>query len=70
MLTHRQRAEPTGFELGSQRGQELPLIRRQVAGTNPVDTGGASALVALDPAPGDHQERRVTHEVEQVIEAP
>src|SRR4029450_2443099 len=63
-------AQPSCLQLGSKVGEDPvhAMAPLDVAGGAPVDPGGACALVAPDPVPCHQQERRVTDEVEQIIE--
>ena len=69
-FTHRQRLERAGLKIGPQsvqKGGHAALLL-DVAGRFAIHTRRACALVALDPAPRNHEERRVVDEVVQVIE--
>jgi hypothetical protein len=69
-LTHRQRPERTRLQLGAQIVQEPPdpdaLVH--VGDGHAVHPGGVRAPVARDPVERYEQRRRVTHEIEQIIE--
>jgi hypothetical protein len=69
-LPHGQRRKPPRLQVGSKAGEERihAMAPLDVAGDLPVDPGGARALVAPDPVPCHQQERRVTDEIEQIIE--
>jgi len=69
-LPHRQRHKPPGLQVGPELGEERLLAphRRDVVGRLAIHPGRAGALVALDPAPPNQQERRITDEVVEVAE--
>jgi Recombinase/Recombinase zinc beta ribbon domain/Resolvase, N terminal domain len=69
LLPHPGRGEAACLERCSQPAEELPGIGADDARNHPIDPGGASALIAPHPAPRHDEERRVIHEVVQVIEA-
>ena len=65
---HGQREELPGLEICSQPRQEPLLGREHSIGPKPVYPCRPLPLVAPDPRPRHHEDGRVTHEVEQVIE--
>jgi hypothetical protein len=69
-LPHRQRHKSPGLQVGSELGEERLLAPhgRDVVGRLAIYPGRAGALVALDPAPPNQQERRITDEVVEVAE--
>jgi hypothetical protein len=69
-LPSREGTKPPGLQLGPQVGEEAFLAPHpaDVQGGPPVHARGARALVPLDPTPCHQQERRIPHEVEQIIE--
>ncbi len=69
LLPHPGRGEAACLERCSQPAEELPGADDDDARNHPIDPGGASALVAPHPAPRHDEERRVIHEVVEIIEA-
>src|SRR5215203_5245619 len=69
LLPHPTRNEPAGFEIVSQPAEQFPDTEHDGAGCHSIDAGGSCARVAPHPTPRHNEERRVIHEVEQVIEA-
>jgi len=69
-LPHRQRHKPPRLQVGPELGEERLLAPhgRDVVGRLAIYPGRAGALVALDPAPPNQQERRITDEVVEVAE--
>jgi hypothetical protein len=67
-LPHRQRSEPAGFEIISQRPQERFRPEDNGAWLHPIDPGRACPPVAANPVPRNHEEGGIADEVEQVIE--
>ena len=69
-LPHRQRHKAPGLQVGPELGEEHLLAPhgRDVVGRLAIYPGRAGALVALDPAPPNQQERRITDEVVEVAE--
>jgi len=65
---HRQRSELPGLEIISQPRQEPLLGGEHSVGPQPVHPRRPLPSVAPDPRPRHHEDGRVTHEVEQVIE--
>src|SRR6266536_2249230 len=68
--THRNRPELTRLQRIPDLPQELPGPHRCLdpAGSGPVDTRSAGALIRGHAFPRDPQERRIINEVEQVTE--
>jgi hypothetical protein len=50
----------------TQPGEEGPLDRADHPRTDTIHRGRSCCLIAPHPTPGDHQERRIGDEVEQV----
>jgi hypothetical protein len=69
LLPHPGRGEAACLERCSQPAEELPDAEVDGARNHPINSGGASALVAPHPTPRHDEERRVIHEVVEVIEA-
>ncbi|MQY26306.1 hypothetical protein NRB56_18690 [Nocardia sp. RB56] len=69
-LTHRHRAEAALLHLRTQLAEEVPdpLEHRDGQGCSPIHPGSPGTGVPAHPIPRHHQERRITHEVEQIIE--
>ena len=69
LLLDHLRNKPAGLQRISKVAEHVPhRIGVNIARSDPVDTGRSCTLVAPHPAPGHHQESRVMHEVEHIIE--
>jgi hypothetical protein len=69
LLPHPTRNQPASLEIVLQPVEQFPDTGHNRAGCHPIDAGGSCAHVAPHPTPRHNEERRVVHEVEQVIEA-
>jgi hypothetical protein len=68
LLPHPLGDEPAGLEIVSQPAEQSRSTEHDRAGCHSVDAGGSCALVAPHPCPRHDEERRVIHEVGEVIE--